>query len=98
MFPFDHSPAISIRALMSFTANPFQAIPFPWGWSCFIQPGIGPISANHPRRLPRADSLPPPFRLRCFLQRLRNELKGLNFACTKTKTVQNGTDNYFKIG
>jgi hypothetical protein len=61
MFPFDPSPAISIRAHMSFTANPFQAIPFPWGWSCFIQPGIGPTSANHPCRLTRTDSLPPPF-------------------------------------
>lgn len=42
IFPFDPSPAISIRGYMSFTANPFQTIPFLWGWSCFTQPGIGP--------------------------------------------------------
>jgi len=45
---------------MSFTANPFQTIPFPWGWSCFTQPGTGPNSANHPRRLTHTDSLQAP--------------------------------------
>jgi len=56
MFPFDHSPAISIRAHMSFIANPFPTIPFPWGWSSFNPPGIGPHSSNYPRRLAHTDS------------------------------------------
>jgi len=55
MFPFDRSQAISIRAHMSFIANPFPTIPFPWGWSSFNPPGIGPHSANHPRRLAHTD-------------------------------------------
>jgi len=57
MFLFDPSPAISIRAHMSFIANPFQTIPFPWGWSCFSPPGIGPRSASHLRCLAPTDSL-----------------------------------------
>src|SRR6266850_2185171 len=89
MFPFDPSPAISIRAHKSSTSVPFQTISFPWDWSCFIQPGIGPTSANHPCRLTRTDSLPPPCPLPRFSQRLQNEPKELKFRCTKmSKIVQ----------